>query len=108
MNGMVEDVNFVALAALIERGGSPDRRVESLREGLANLTCKLRCLLVHVRSWPSSWSSSHVAAGCDVVLLCRLWQHFSLDGGPSAVLCNVVSVMAFVIVSLFPGASYPK
>ena len=55
---------------LIQRGGSSDRRVESLREGLANLGCKLRHLLVHVRSWLSSWSSSHVAVGFDVVVLC--------------------------------------
>ena len=33
---------------LIQRGGSPDRRVESLREVLANLACKLHYLLVHV------------------------------------------------------------
>ena len=89
-------------------GGSPDQRVESLREGLANLACKLRRLPVHVRSWLSSWSSSHVAVGCDVVLLCRLWRHCSLDGGSSAVLCNAVSVMAFVIVSWFPVVSYLK
>ena len=89
-------------------GGSPDRRVESLREVLANLACKLRHLLVHVRSWLSSWSSGRVATGYGVVLLCRPWRHCSLDGGSSAVLCNAVSVVAFIIVSWFPGASYPK
>jgi hypothetical protein len=31
--------------------GSPDRRIMSLREGLANLACKLCCLEVHVRAW---------------------------------------------------------
>ena len=34
--------------------GSPDRRVMSLREGLVNLACKLRCLVVHVWAWLSS------------------------------------------------------
>ena len=61
MNEMVEDVNLVkmgALAALNRVRGqgaykaivSPDRRVVSLREGLANLACKLRRLVVHVRT----------------------------------------------------------
>ena len=116
MNGMVEDVNRVALAVLIkslgpgliQRGGSPDRRVVGLREVLANLACKLRCLLVHVRSWLSSWPSGCVATGCDVVLLCQSWWHYSLDGGSLAVLCNTVSVMVFIIVSWFLGASYLK
>ena len=78
MNEIIEDVNHVALAVLIyrsglglvQRGGSPDQRVESLREVLANLACKLRRLLVLVRSWLSSWSSGHITAGCDVMLLC--------------------------------------
>ena len=43
-------------------GGSPNRRVESLRKGLANLACKLRRLLALVRSWLLSWSSGLVAA----------------------------------------------
>jgi hypothetical protein len=41
----------------------------------------------------------HVAAGCDVVLLCWPWRHCSLDDGLLAVLCNLVFVVAFVIVS---------
>ena len=56
---MVEDVNLVkmgALAALNRVRGqgaykaivSPDRRVVSLREGLANLACKLRYLVEHI------------------------------------------------------------
>ena len=77
-------------------------------EDLANLACKLCGFLVHIRSWLSSWSSGHIAAGCNVALLCRSCWHCSLDGGSSAVLCNVVSIMAFVIVSWFLGASYPK
>jgi hypothetical protein len=36
--------------------------------------------------------------GCDVALQCQPWWHCSLDGGPLAILCNVVSVVAFVIV----------
>ena len=32
-------------------GGSPDRRVESLREVLVNLACKIRRLLVLVWAW---------------------------------------------------------
>ena len=82
--------------------------VESLKEGLANLACKLRRLLMLVRSWLSSWSSGHVAAGHGVALLCRPWRHCSLVGGSLAVLYNVVFVVAFVIVSWFLGASYPK
>ena len=48
--------------SLIQRGGSPDRRVMSLREVLTNLACKLRHLLVFVQAWPSSWSCGHVVA----------------------------------------------
>ena len=55
---------------LIQRGGSPDQRVVSLREVLTNLACKLRRLLVSVRAWSSSWSCGHVAAERDEVLLC--------------------------------------
>ena len=84
---------------LVQRGGSPDRWVKSLREGQANLACKLQHLLVHVRSWLSSWSSSHTVVGYDVVLLCWPWRHYSLDGGLLAALCNTVSIVAFIIVS---------
>ena len=78
-------------------GGSPNRRVESLREVLANLACKLRRLLVHVRSWLSSWSSGHIATGCGVVLPYQPWRHYSLDNDSSIVLCNEVSVVPSVI-----------
>ena len=61
----------------LQRGGSPDQRVESLREVLANLAYKLRRLLMLARVWLSSWSCGHVAAGSDVVLLCWPWQHYS-------------------------------
>jgi hypothetical protein len=44
--------------------GSPDRGVESLREGLPNLACKLRHLVGHVQAWLLSWSCGHVAAWC--------------------------------------------
>ena len=53
--------------------GSPNQGVVSLREGLANLTCKLRRLVEHVWTWLSSWSCSHIVVLCDVVLLCRPW-----------------------------------
>ena len=56
----------------LQRGGSPDRRVESLKEVIANLACKLRRLLMLALAWLSSWSCGHVAAGSDVVLLCWL------------------------------------
>ena len=76
MDGMVEDeecedvprlVPWLSLyrvrgQGLIQRGGSPDRRVMSLREVLTNLACKLRHLLVFVQAWPSSWSCGHVVA----------------------------------------------
>jgi len=87
---------------LYNLGGSPNRRVESLREGLANLACKLCRFLVHVRSWLLSWSSGHIAAGCDMVVLCWPWWYYSLVGGSSTVLCNAMSIVAFVIVSWFP------
>jgi len=86
--------------------GSPDQRVMSLRESLANLACKLRYLVVHVWAWLSSWSCGHVAAWCDMVLLCRSWQHYRHGGGSPAVLCNVILATVFVIASSFPGASY--
>jgi hypothetical protein len=44
--------------------GSPDRRVMSLREVLANLACKLRCPMEHVWAWLSSLSCGHVMAWC--------------------------------------------
>jgi hypothetical protein len=49
-------------------GGSLDRRVVSLREGLANLACNLCRLVKHVRTWLSSRSYGHVAAWCGMVL----------------------------------------
>ena len=52
-----------------KEGGSPDRRVVSLREVLTNLACKLRCLVEYVWTWLSSWSCGLVVAWCDVVLL---------------------------------------
>jgi hypothetical protein len=91
----------------LQRGGSSDRRVKSLREVLANLACKLCRLLMLALAWLSSWSCGHVTVGSDVVLLCWPWRHCSHDDGSLAVLCNVASVMVFAIVSRFPGASYP-
>ena len=89
-----------------KEGGSPDRRVVSLREVLANLACKLHRLVVHFQMWLSSRSYGHVVVWCDVVLLCRPWWHCRHGGGLPAVLCDVVSVVVFVIVSWFPGAPY--
>ena len=83
--------------------GSPDQRVVSLRESLANLACKLCHLVVHVRVWLSSWSCGHIAAWCDVVLLCQSWWHYRHGGGSLAILCTVVSTVVFIIVSGFPG-----
>jgi hypothetical protein len=80
--------------------------VVSLRESLANLACKLCRLVVHVWMWLSSRSYGHVAAWCDVVLLCRPWWHYRHGGGSLAVLCNVVSAMVFVIASWFSSVSY--
>jgi hypothetical protein len=65
-----------ALTALIKSsgqgaykgGGSPNRRVMSLREALANLVCKLRRLVGYIQVWLSSKSCGHVAAWCGVVL----------------------------------------
>ena len=78
MDGMVkdeecEDVQRWEPWLPLQRGGSPDRRVESLREVLANLACKLRRLVMLARAWLSSWSCGHVTAGSDVVLLCWPW-----------------------------------
>ena len=86
--------------------GSPDRRVVSLREVLANLACKLRRLVVHVRAWLSSRSCGHIVAWCYMVPLCRPWQHCRHDGGSPAVLCDMISTVVFVIVSWFLGVSY--
>jgi hypothetical protein len=83
--------------------GSPNREVMSLREGLANLACKLRCLVKYVWTWLSSWSCAYVAVRCGVVLLCWPWRHYWHDGGSLAVLCNVVFVVAFVITSCLLG-----
>ena len=50
-----------------------------------------------------------MAAGCDVALLCRSWQHCSLDGGSLAVLRNAVSVVVFVIIVMsHPAATRPE
>jgi hypothetical protein len=115
---MVEDVNNVRdgcpwLPLYRVRGqgaykdkGSPDRRVVSLREVLANLSCKLRCLVENVWAWFSSWSCGHVKAWCVMVLLCWLWQHYRHAGGLPAVLCDVVSTVVFVIFSWLSRASY--
>ena len=65
MDGMVEDhecedpprgepslpLYRVQGQGLLQRGGSPDRRVMSLREVLANLACKLCHLLVFIQAW---------------------------------------------------------
>jgi hypothetical protein len=83
--------------------GSPDRRVVSQRDVLANLAYKLCRPEVNVRAWLSSWSCGHVAAWC---LLCRSWWHFRHGDDAPAVLCDMVSVVVFVIVSWFPEASY--
>jgi hypothetical protein len=48
---------------LLQREGSPDRGVKSLREVLDNLACKLCRLLVFVGAWLLSWSCGHVATG---------------------------------------------
>ena len=62
MDGMVEDEECedvlrwmpwlplyrVRGQGLIQRGGSPDRMIVSLREILTNLACKLRCLLAFI------------------------------------------------------------
>jgi hypothetical protein len=76
---------------------SPDRRVVSLREVLANLASKLRCLVEHIWAWLSSWSGGHVVALCDVMLLCRSWRHYRHGGGSPAVLCDVILAVVFVI-----------
>jgi hypothetical protein len=86
--------------------GSPDRRVMSLREVVANLACKLRRLVVHVWAWLSSRSYDHVVAWCDMVLLCRSWWHCRHGGGSPAILRDVIFAVVFVIASWFPGASY--
>jgi hypothetical protein len=81
------------------KGGSPDRRVVCLREVLANLACRLCRLVEHIWVWLSSWSCGHVAAWCDMVLLCHPWWHYGCDGGSSAILCNVVLAVVFIIAS---------
>jgi hypothetical protein len=51
-----------------------------------------------------------------VALLCRPWCHCSLNGGSLTILYMValrgivpkVSIVAFVIISWFLGASYPR
>jgi hypothetical protein len=93
---------------LLQRGGSPDRRVKSLREVLTNLACKLHRLLVFVEAWLSSWSCGHVTAGADVMLLCWPWQHCSHSDDLSDVLCNVASIMVFAVISRFLRASYSQ
>ena len=68
MDGMVEDEECEDLSrwepwptlyrvwgqGSLQREGSTDRRVESLREVIANLACKLLHLLVSIQLWPSS------------------------------------------------------
>jgi len=76
--------------------GSPNRRIVSLRESLANLACKLRHLAVPVWAWLSSWSCGHIVAWCDMVLLYWAWQHCRHGSGLPAILCNVVSVVVFI------------
>jgi hypothetical protein len=89
---MVEDENVLRWVPLLplyrvwgqgtyKGGGSPDQRVVSLREVLANLACKLHHLVVHVRAWLLSRSYGHVVAWCGVVLLCQPWRHYRHDGG---------------------------
>jgi hypothetical protein len=85
----------------------PDRRVESLREVLANLACKLQRLLMLAGACLPSRSCGHVAAGSNAVLLCWPWQHYSRGDSSSVVLCNAVSIVVFVVVSRFLRASYP-
>jgi hypothetical protein len=92
---------------LLQRGGSPNRGVESLREVLTNLAYKLCHLLVFIGAWLSSRSCGYVTKGADVVLLCWLWQHSSHSDGSSTVLCNAASVVVFAVISRFPRASYP-
>jgi hypothetical protein len=92
---------------LLQREGSLDREVESPREVLANLACKLRLLLVFAKAWLSSWSCGHVAPGADMVLLCWPWQHCSHSDGSSAVLSNTTPIVVFAVVSRFPRVSYP-
>jgi hypothetical protein len=89
--------------SMYKEEGSPNREVVSLREGLDNLACKLHCLVKYVWTWLSLWSCAHVAVRCGVVLLCRSWRHYRHDGGSPVVLCDVVSVMAFVIASCLLG-----
>jgi hypothetical protein len=87
MDGMVEDEEWdrilrwepwpplyrVWVQGSLQREGSLDRRVESLREVLANLACKLRRVLMLARVWLSSWSCGYIMVGSDMVLLCRSW-----------------------------------
>jgi hypothetical protein len=106
---MVEDVNpsrwvpWLPLYRVQGQGaykaiGFPDRRVESLREGLANLACNPRRLVEHARAWLSSWSCGHVVAWHGMVLLRRPWQHYRHDGSSPAVLCDVVPAVVFIII----------
>ena len=87
---------------MYREGGSPNQRVMSLREVLANLASKLRHLVEHVWVWLSSWSCGHIVAWCYMVPLCRPWQHCRHDGGSPAILHDMVSTMAFVIASWSP------
>ena len=70
------------------------------------MACKLCHLVVHVLVWLSAWSYGHVVAWCGMVLLFHPWWHYRHDGGSPAVLCDVVSVVVFVIISWFPRAPY--
>ena len=42
-----------------------------------------------------------------MVLLCWLWHYYSHGDSLLAVMCNVVSVMVFAVVSRFPRVLYP-
>jgi hypothetical protein len=79
--------------------GSPDQRVMSLREFLANLACKLCHFVEHIWAWLLSGSYGFVAAWCDVVLLCWPWRHCRHGGDSLVILCDVVLVVVFIIAS---------
>jgi hypothetical protein len=76
---------------LYREEGSPNRRVVSLREVLANFG---------LQAMPSC------GARPGVVVIMVLWRHCRHGGGSPAVLCDVVFAVVFVIASWFPGASY--
>jgi hypothetical protein len=70
----------------------------SLREGLANLACKLRRLEVHVRAWCHHGLVATSQYGV-------AWCHCTDRGGtvgmlvvPPAILCDMVYAVVFIIV----------